>query len=770
MEEQSQIKRKLAQPESIICIQDILESDDNLNRTRLAERVCEHFGLFNARGKVQRAGCMKALSELERAGHFMLPSRRAEPVVKTPRRLCAPVPAPQQVPDQVGDVRGLQLIRVERPDQMRVWNELMLTEHPLGSVSLVGNQLRYLIDSEHGWLGGLGFSASALNLADRDRWIGWDASKRKAHLHRVVGMSRFLIRPSVRCHNLASQVLGMSLRGLGDDFEARYGYRPWLVESFVDTEQYAGTCYQASNWIRVGQTQGRGRQDRGHERAKTIKAIYLYVLEPALRARLGVSEPAGLGALTIDEGLEGEVWADNEFGGAVLGDRRLTDRLVNSARAQASKPGRSFCAVVQGDWAAAKGYYRLIDQADDAAVTLEAIIAPHRQRTVQRMKAHSTVLCIQDGTDVNYSSLAQCEGLGVIGTNQTGATSRGLHLHSTLAVSTEGLPLGVLGAQCWAPEPKSEDTRPVAQRPLEEKKSFCWVKGLRESNELARELPETRQVCVMDREADFFELFEQPRHRRVDLLVRAKHNRCTGGESKLFDTLRDSEVRRRLRIPVPRKSARPKKSKQKARAGQVGRIAEVELRYQSIDLPAPGQHKDKPPITLQVVHVHEPSPPSGSTRLEWFLLTTGEIESAEGAEQCLRWYCLRWRIEDWHRVLKSGCGIEELAHQTAQRLKRAIGINLVIAWRIMLMTLLGRECPELPAEILFSDLEIEVLQAYAVKKNCKAPTQLGEAVRLVAQIGGYLGRANDPPPGHQLMWEGLSQLGLLCEGFALRGG
>ena len=137
--------------------------------------------------------------------------------------------------------------------------------------------------------------------------MGWP--QRKAHLHRVVGMSRFLIRPSVRCHNLASHVLGMSLRGLGDDFEARYGYRPWLVESFVDTEQYAGTCYQASNWLRVGQTQGRGRQDRGHERAKTIKAIYLYVLEPALRARLGVSEPAGLGALTIDEGLEGEVWA-----------------------------------------------------------------------------------------------------------------------------------------------------------------------------------------------------------------------------------------------------------------------------------------------------------------------------------------------------------------------------------------------------------------------------------------------------------------------------
>ena len=179
--------------------------------------------------------------------------------------------------------------------------------------------------------------------------------------------------------------------------------------------------------------------------------------------------------------------------------------------------------------------------------------------------------------------------------------------------------MGVLDAQCWAPEPKSEAERSAAQKLLEEKKSFCWVKGLRESNDLARELAETRQVCVMDREADFLELFEQPRHRRVDLLVRAKHDRRTGGQSKLFDTLRNSEVRSQFRLPVPRKSARPKKSKQKARAGQVGRIAEVELRYQSLELPAPDHHKDKSPITLQVVHVYEPSPPNGSTVLEWFL-------------------------------------------------------------------------------------------------------------------------------------------------------
>ena len=133
-----------------------------------------------------------------------------------------------------------------------------------------------------------------------------------------------------------------------------------------------------------------------------------------------------------------------------------------------------------------------------------------------------------------------------------------------------------------------------------------------------------------------------------------------------------------------------------------------------------------------------------------------------------RWYCLRWRVEDWHRVLKSGCNIEDMQHKTAERLKRAIAINMVIAWRIMLMTLLGRECPGLPADLLFSDLEIEVLEAYAKKKNIPGPDSLGNAVRLVARLGGYIGRAKDPPPGHQIMWQGYSQLQTLCEGYSLR--
>ena len=171
-----------------------------------------------------------------------------------------------------------------------------------------------------------------------------------------------------------------------------------------------------------------------------------------------------------------------------------------------------------------------------------------------------------------------------------------------------------------------------------------------------------------------------------------------------------------LQIPVPRQSARAKKSKQKARVGHEQRTAHVELRWREAEFLPGSSRPNKKALTLRVVHVLETSPPLDAEPVEWFLLTTCEITTTEQAQECLRWYCLRWRIEDWHRVLKSGCRIEALQHKTAERLKRAIAINLVIAWRIMLMTLLGRAGPDLPAELLFSDSEIEVLNAYA-KKN-----------------------------------------------------
>lgn len=717
---QNQIKRTLCAPENIVFIRSLLDSDAVSNRSELAAQVCERLNFHDVRGRIQLAGCSKALRELETAGHFTLPRSCQSQRTPSPRRLTEPVAQPSEVPLALSELQDLQLIRVDGPALMGIWNEMMLGEHPQGAGPLVGRQLRYLIGSAHGWLGGFGFAAPALQLSPRDTWIGWDGEQRRAYLHYVVSMSRFLIRPSVRCQNLASKILSQALCRLPEDFEQQYGYRPWLVESFVDTAHFSGGCYRAANWVEIGQSAGRGRQDQFNQKALNRKAIYVYALLPDFRARMGLSPNAGGGALALTDGLDGKDWAQHELGNAPLGDARLSKRLVSAAAAKADAPGRAFTGVAKGDWPAVKAYYRMIDLPEESTVTLPNIMAPHRQRTIRRMMGQKIVLCVQDGSDLNFNSLDQCKDLGVIGANQTGARSRGLHLHTSLALTTQGIPLGVLRAHCTAPQAKSAtDTRPSHAIPIEEKKNFIWIEHYRDTVALASQMPNTRVIEVCDREADFFEMFdEQRRNPRVELLIRAKHDRnITKAPFKLFGAVRDAPIVSQVRVPVPRQSARAKKSKQQARIARAARLAQLSVRTLPIQIRPAHYHADKTPIDIWVVHAREEHPPAGAEPVEWFLLTTLAPASAEDAEQCLRWYCLRWRIEDWHRVLKSGCNIERLAHHSAERLRRAIAINLVIAWRIMLMTLLGRELPQLPAEILFSDVELRTLRAYAKKKT-----------------------------------------------------
>jgi len=731
MKIQNQIKGTLSQPASIAQIQAYLEQPQPRGRTQLAKALCEHFTFFDPKGHHQVAGCLKALRELESDGWFILPDSLSAGVGRPvgQRRLNEPVPLPQPLPEEAGKLQQLELIPVQTEQQMRLWNELMIQEHPQGGRPLVGRQLRYLIQSEHGWLGGVGFSAAALHLEARDRWIGWDWERRREGLHYVVSLSRLLIREGVRCGNLASRVMGMVVRKMPQDFEARYGYRPLLLESFVDTTHHVGTSYKAANWQWVGHTKGRGRQDCLKQSPESVKAIYVYPLVKDFRARLGLKEDAGLGALALDESLDGEDWAQREFGGAPLGDKRLSKRLVEIGLNKAAHPGTSYDSAAQGDWPQVKAYYRFIEQPDPAAVTPANILLPHREQTLRRMQAERTVLCIQDGSDLNYSNLTDCTGLGSIGTNQTGANSAGVHLHSTLALTEDGLPLGVLRSQCTAPNPDEEQkTHKPRQTPIEEKKTFAWIEGLRDCMAIKARMPHTRLINVMDREADFFELFNEQRRTcaGVELLVRAKHDRVTTGEKKLFETLRSAPVKAQMEIAVPRQSARAKKSQQKAREARPARTAKVSLRYRQVEIKPTYPHTDKTPITLWVVHIREQKPPPNVQRLEWFLLTTLEVASTEDGLNCINWYQLRWRIEDWHRVLKSGCGVEKLLHKTAQRLQRAIAINAVIAWRIMLMTLLGRETPSLPPEILFSDLEIKVLTDYAKKKHFLSQRHWGQ--------------------------------------------
>lgn len=250
------------------------------SRAELARRVCDWLDWRTANGKPKEMSCRVALVRLAERGVIRLPAPLRRVRFDGQSFLKTRLHVPSCLEGSVKDLRKLKLVRVNAKDRELdlQWKKLVATDHYLGYRPLCGAQLRYLVVCEHGYVGALGFSAAALHLKARERWIGWSHAARQAHLRHVVANSRFVIARGVRVANLASKVLAMVQKRLAKDWHEVYGYSPLLLETYVESKRFAATSYRAANWIYVGQTRGRGRQDRAHRRNKPIKDIYLYPL------------------------------------------------------------------------------------------------------------------------------------------------------------------------------------------------------------------------------------------------------------------------------------------------------------------------------------------------------------------------------------------------------------------------------------------------------------------------------------------------------------
>jgi len=712
------IQERLTSDDAVALVKEWLKQNRGKNRQALARYLCEALNLKDARGKLRIGGTVKALRVMEARGYWRLPKAQnanSHSGRWRPRRLGRPVAVPKEVPARAEQVQGLKLVEVTPAEEelFLTWNELIEGEHPLHESRMVGRQLRYLIGSEHGWLGAVGFGSCALRLADRDAWIGWDEPRRRQFQDRVLDMRRFLIRPSVRCENLASRVLSLVTEQVGADFQRRYGFEPWLLESFVNTEAYEGTCYQAANWLCVGESLGRGRNGPV-EPTVPCKDIYVYELNRRWRQHMGiVPKSEQITPLSVEESLRNAQWVEAEFGAAQLGHRDATQRLVRIAQAKAQNPSAPYTECFAGDRHELKAYYRFINKKHER-MTPAGILSGHRQETIRRIKKHRRVLAVRDTTDLDFSQRLHCNDLGDIGKNQTGAVSQGLKMHSLLPLTESGLPLGVLGTNIYASHFDSEEK--AQDRPIQEKESYRWLRDIDALIEVSEWAPDTELIAVGDRESDLFELFDYRRRkaRHIHLLVRARYDRCLQDEPlKLFAHLEALPVMAEATIRVPRQREKKGKPSQPGRIGLPARQAKVQLRWDRVTISAPKttQTRHMLPVELWALLLTEIDPPAGAKPLRWVLLTTVPIQSRKQALRCLRWYTRRWRIEEWHRVLKSGCRIEAHQHQSAAKLACAIAIDTVMAWRVMLLTLLGREAPDLRCDLIFEPWECRLLEA-----------------------------------------------------------
>ncbi len=257
---------------------------ESLTRRQLARRVCQQLNWVNGAGRLKEMSCRVALLRMERAGLIGLPAPRQPNTNGRPRPDDLTIPRPEGLLTlRGGELESVRLELVQTEPGARGYRALMRHHHYLGCKPMAGAQLRYLIWSGHWLLGGLGFGAAAWLVAARDRWIGWSASQREQRLEGVVNNSRFLLLPWVQCRNLGSWVLGRVARQLPPDWQSRYGYRPVLLESFVEEARFRGTCYQAANWLCLGQTLGRGKREKNQAAVLPIKRLFVRPLRPDFR-------------------------------------------------------------------------------------------------------------------------------------------------------------------------------------------------------------------------------------------------------------------------------------------------------------------------------------------------------------------------------------------------------------------------------------------------------------------------------------------------------
>ncbi len=444
-------------------------------------------------------------------------------------------------------------------------------------------------------------------------------------------------------------------------------------------------------------------------------------------------------------------WAAEEFSNLAIRSGKLIKRFIQTMTTLSKKINESI-ASASSDRAEAKAIYRLTW---NEQITEEVIMLSHKKATIKRIieSEEKTILAVQDTTDLDYTGHKKTAGLGEHGSVKN---SRGLIAHTNIAVTTDGIALGLLDQKIWARDPsehgKGDDRK---KRPIEEKESNKWLESMEKSNKM---MPENvRIVNVCDREGDIFEFFLKCKLEDRFFLVRATQNRNTDEEAKLFSRINNEEAAGILTVYVPRDT----------RKNNPAREATLEIRYASIKIAVPAslksKYKDNEYLEINIILAKEINAPEGITPIEWYLETNVKINNFDNAVEKVSWYVQRWKIERFHYVLKNGCEVEELQQHDAETLKKLILMYSIISIRILNITYYARINPEASCEYALDEDEWKLLYCMANKTNVPptyVPT-IKEAVGYIAKIGGFLGRKGDGEPGVKVIWKGFRDMGIV---------
>jgi hypothetical protein len=457
-------------------------------------------------------------------------------------------------------------------------------------------------------------------------------------------------------------------------------------------------------------------------------------------------------------------WVMEEMATADLADLRLKKRLLLVMQRMFASPVASLKAACRG-WADTIAAYRFFN---NEKVTEAALLAPHRDATLQRVQTQDRVLVIQDTTEIDYSSKKELEGKGPLSVEQR----QGFFAHSQYVVTPERVPLGLWGTQIYARDEVSKSTHRKDQ-PIEQKESYRWVEGYRDACRLAEMAPNTLVISVCDREGDIYEVFLECQRRRqggesaAEWLIRSCQDRSlapfeetqatTGAKAeKLRAAVEQSAVLGTIEFDVVKHTGNKKIKESRVKTFRQARRVVQEVRAIEVMIQAPWRKGEKlETVKIGVVLAREKNPPAGQDRIEWVLLTSLPIAGFKAAQEVIALYLARWDIEVFHRVLKTGCRVEKLQLTEADRIRPAIVLYMIVAWRIAYVMKLGRVCPDLACDVIFEEAEWRAVYHVVKRKPAVEKPTLREMVNMVGSLGGHLGRKGDGAPGAQSMWQGL---------------
>jgi Transposase DNA-binding/Transposase Tn5 dimerisation domain len=459
-------------------------------------------------------------------------------------------------------------------------------------------------------------------------------------------------------------------------------------------------------------------------------------------------------------------WVWDEMATADLKDKRLNDRLREVLSQLAARPTASIPGACGGH-AEMTAAYRFFD---NEKATWPAILSPHVEATRRRVAEQPVIILANDTTEVDVTRPEQpVEGAGPL----DGGPRQGAFLHPLHAFTPDGTPLGTLYAQTWVREDEvvcaSLSRAERASIPIEEKESYRWIEMLRRAREEALRCPSTQWVCVADSEADIYELLIEGmvEPRRVDWIVRACQNRALmaekcrpDAEKYVHEAILAQSVLFTQTIQVRGRKAKVACETRGRRQPRESRETQVEVRAARVTLRPPWRVDRKlPAVTINAVLVREIDPPKDDEPVEWLLLTSLPVDDLQQVRRVIQYYCVRWMIEVFFRVLKSGCRVEERRFEHIDRLLSCLAVYLIVAWRTLFVCRLGRSCPDISCEAVFEPAEWKsVWKVIHRSAPPRVPPPLNQIVRLIAQLGGYVNRKNGDSPGPQTIWIGLQRM------------